>query len=79
MFHFENPPEKTATITVTGKRGDKPFKVTATIDTDVVHGDTFFKFDTGNLKEFTVERIRTQMGDLVQTVENPETGTYYVF
>lgn len=79
LFYFEEPPAEQAYITVWGKRGDEPFTVSATIDTDRVHGDTFFRFDIRNIDTFVVDKIYLKVGKVEQTKLKPHQGTYYVF
>jgi hypothetical protein len=78
-FYFENPPDSSASITVWGKRGDEPFEVSAVIDTDGVHGDTFLRFDIRDFDTFIVDKMRIRMGKFEQIVEKPHQGTHYVF
>ena len=77
MFYFENTAALRATITISGTREGVPFEVTCAIDTDREHGDSFLRFETGNLEQFHLKLMKIELGDRVYTIDDPEAGAQY--
>jgi len=81
QFHFQNPPDGRAKITISGTRDREPFTVTKTIGTNAERSEDhcFFTFDIRNLDKLKLTSIRMEMAGRVQTVDDPRAGTEYRF